>query len=76
MVVKGVHIDFPHDFVRGSVLNGDRQISAVVEPAEFRRFNSSSSGSVSFGLRRCCLLLGLQERRGFSSDTATLFEHG
>jgi len=47
MVVELLDIHFPVDFVLGAVLNGNGQVSSVVEASEFRRSNRSGFNSTS-----------------------------
>ena len=44
VIVKLHHVDLPLDFVLGSVLNGDRQVTSIVETSEFAGDNWSALG--------------------------------
>jgi hypothetical protein len=50
MVVELLDLDLPLDLVLGSVLNGDWEITSVVEKSELRNGNTSTNGSTSLGL--------------------------
>jgi hypothetical protein len=76
MVVELGNIDFPVDFVLGSVVDGDGEISSVVEASELTggdgsRLDSSGSGGGQLGG-----LLGFGERGGFASTAVSLLEGG
>jgi len=76
MVVELGDINFPVDLVLGSVVDGDGEISSVVEASELTgrdgsRLNGSSSGSGQFGL-----LLGFGERGGLTSTAVSLLKGG
>jgi len=65
VIVKLHHVDLPLDFVLGAVLDGDRQVTSIVETSEFAGDNWSALGGTSNrllgrgdclgGLKRCCL---------------------
>ena len=74
MVVELGYIDFPVDFVLWSVLNGDWEISTVVESTEFRWVDSSSSSGSSLWLLWGWFSLRLHERGGFASNSHTLLQ--
>jgi len=76
MVVELHDIDLPLDLVLRAVLNGDRQVTTVVEAAEFARHDGAALDSTSDGRRFNRLFLGLVEGRSFSSDALALFEGG
>lgn len=49
MVIKLGNVNFPVDFVLRSMLDGNWQVSTVVESAEFTWGDDALSGSTSFG---------------------------
>ena len=74
MVVELHDIDFPEYSVLGSVLNGDREITTVVEASEFRgdnraAVNGTSNGSLNdrFGNR-------FQKGSSFSTKALTFLK--
>ena len=74
MVVELGHLDLPEDPVLGAVLDGDGQVSSVVETAEFGGLNVSGSAGTGLGLERSGLLLWLEEGGVLASDTLALLE--
>ena len=72
MVVELSNINLPVDSVLGSVLNGDWEISTVVESAELRWWNLSSSHGTGDWLLHSWLVLWLAERVSVSSNSLTL----
>ncbi len=76
MVVKLANLDFPGNFVGGSVLDLNGHISSVVEAAEFRWDNLALGDSISSGLLYGRLLLGLVERGALASRALTFLEDG
>ena len=76
MVVELHHVDLPLDFVLGTMLDGDGEISAVVEATELRRndgaaLNGSSNGFLGWGLS-----LGHLEGSGLAANSVSLLEDG
>ncbi len=74
MVVKLANLDFPGNFVGGSVLNLNGHVSSVVEAAELGGCNLTLGDGISFGLLHGRLLHGLVERGAFSSSALTFLE--
>ena len=74
MVVQLGHVDLPVDFVLGPVLDGNGQVSAVVEATELTGDDVSSQRGASFWLRDFGLWLwhGLAGRH--STGAFSLFE--
>ncbi len=75
MVVKLADLDFPGNFVGGSVFNLNGHVSSVVEAAEFGRRNFTLGDSISSGLLNARLFFGLVERRVFASRALTFLEN-
>ena len=67
MVVKLGYINFPVDPVLGSVLNSDREISAVVESAEFTGRDLTWLKCTGSRGRHCRFFEGLSQTVGFAS---------
>ena len=74
MVVKGHDVDLPEKLVGGTVINGDWEITPVVETAEFGCWNGTSVGCSCFRFGYGCLLLWLSQRGGLSTETFSFFE--
>jgi hypothetical protein len=76
MVVELHNVDLPLNFVLGAVLNGNGEVSAVIEATEFGGNNSAAINGTSSGLLGWGLGLRLAEGRGLSTDTVSLLEDG
>ena len=76
MVVQLVHLDFPLNLVRASMLNLNGQISAVVETAELTWRDHSLLGGTSLGSLLLGHLLGLLQGAGVSTSALTLLSEG
>jgi hypothetical protein len=73
VVVKLLDLNFPVNAVLRAVLNGNREISTVVETTELTCWNGTFIESSSSGLLGCRLVLGLKEAYCASTETFTLF---
>ena len=69
MVVELADIDLPLDFVRGSVLDLDGEISTVIEAAELGDGDGTAVDGTSLGLDDSRLGLGLVEGADLASVT-------
>jgi hypothetical protein len=76
VVVKLLDLYLPVDAVLGAVLNGDGEISSVVEATEFGGRDVSLVESASLRLLRCRLVLGLEQAHSAATETLTLFKSG
>jgi hypothetical protein len=76
MVVELHNINLPLDFVLGTVLNGNGEVSTVVETTEFGGNDRAAETGTSFGLLGWGLGLGLLEGSGLSTDAVSLLEDG
>ena len=76
MVVELGNFDFPCNLVRGSVLNLNGEISAVIETTELTGWDNSSLYGVSLGSLYFGLLNGLVERAALTTITLTFLEGG
>jgi len=74
MVVELGNFNFPCNLVRGSVLNLNGEISAVIETTELTGWDSSSLDGVSLGRLYFGLLNGLVERADLTTITLTFLE--
>ena len=74
VVVQGHDVDLPLDPVLRTVLDADRQVSSVVETAEFRWGHLSSFNGTSHRLGWSSLLWSLCSREGLAADSLTLLE--
>ena len=61
VIIKLLDLNLPVDTVLGTVLNGDGEITSIVETSEFGGRNISLIESTSNRLLRCRLLLWLKE---------------
>lgn len=76
MVVELHHVDLPLDLVLGAVLNGDGEISAVVEATELGGNDGAALNGSSHGLLGRGNGLGDLEGSGLSSNAVSLLEDG
>jgi len=74
MVVEGHDVDLPEDLVRGAVLDGNGQVSSVVEATELRWRNDAPVGGSCLGLLRGWTLLWLVERGVRSAHAASFLK--
>ena len=74
MVVELHNINLPEDPVLGSVLNGDREISTVVEASELRGDDSAAVNGTSNGLLNDGLGDGFQKGGCLSTETFTFLK--
>lgn len=74
VVVELLDLNLPVDTVLGSVLNGNGEVSAVVEAAELRGWDGAVVEGSSDRLLRCRPLLGLVEADGLASEALSLLE--
>lgn len=72
MVVELVDLNFPCDFVLGTVLNLDGKVSPVVELAELSRQDLPSSAGASSGCYDSRLSLGLLEGASVTTEASLL----
>jgi hypothetical protein len=61
VIIKLLDLNLPVDTVLGTVLNGDGEITSIVETSEFGGRNISLIESTSNWLLRCRLVLWLKE---------------
>jgi len=76
MVIELLNLNFPVDFVLGSVLNGDWKISSVVEKSELRNWDVSPVNSSSDWLLWNWPQFWSIQTGALSSETITLLEDG
>jgi hypothetical protein len=76
MVIQLLNINFPVDFVLGSVFNGYWEISSVIEQTELRNWDSSAVYGSSLWLLWYWLSNWFVERGRFSSESISLLEDG
>lgn len=76
MVIQLGHINFPVNFVLGSVVDGDGEISSVVEASELTAGDGSGLNSSGFRGGKSGLALGLGETGGLTSTAVSLLEGG
>jgi hypothetical protein len=76
VVVELLDLNLPVDAELGSVLDGDGEVSAVVETTELRRGDRAAVESAGLGLLRSGLFLGLVQADHFAAETLTLFKSG
>ena len=69
VVVELLDLHFPVDLELGAMLNGDWEVSSVVETAELARWDGSHVKGSGLRLLRCRLFLGLVKTNGLSSET-------
>jgi len=74
VIIELLSIDLPANFVLRTVLNGDGEITSVVEKSEFTNRDPSAVHSTSLGLLRNRLSLWLVQGSRFSTKSVTLFE--
>ena len=74
MVVELLDLNLPVDTVLRAVLNGDGEISTVVEAAELASGNGAIVESTSPGLLRRRLFLGLEKADSAATETLTLLD--
>ena len=71
MIVELLNLNLPVDAVLGTVLDGNGEVSAVVEAAELTGRDGSVIEGTSSGLLRCRPVLGLKEADCAATDTLT-----
>jgi len=76
MVVKLHNVDLPLDLILRAVLNGDGQVTTVVETAEFTGHNGAALDSTSLWGLGHGNFLGLVEGGGLATATLALLESG
>ena len=76
MVIELLNVDFPVDLVLRSVLDGDWEISSVVEGSELRNRDSSAVDGTSLWLLWNWLGLWFVERNSLSTESITLLQDG
>lgn len=76
MVVELGDIDFPVDFVLGSVVDGDGEISSIVEASELTGGDGSRLDSSGFRGGQLGSLLGFSERGGLTSTAVSFLKGG
>lgn len=76
MVIELGDINFPVDFVLRSVVDGDGEISSVIEASELTGGDVSGSNSSSFGGGELGGLLGLGEGSGLASTAVSFLKGG
>jgi hypothetical protein len=76
VIVQLGDLHLPVDLVLRSVLNGDGEVSSIIEPSELTRGNSSLFECSSLRLLGKGLLLWLVETGGLASKTFSLLEDG
>jgi hypothetical protein len=74
VIVKLLDLNLPIDTVLGTVLNGNREITSIVETSEFGGRNISLVKSTSNWLLRCRLILWLKEADSASSKAFTFLK--
>jgi hypothetical protein len=76
VVVELLDLNLPVDAELGAVLDGDGEVSAVVETTELRRGDRATVESAGLGLLRSGLFLGLVQADHLAAETLTLFKSG
>ena len=74
MVVELLDLNLPVDAVLGSVLDGNREVTAVVEAAELAGRDGSVVEGTSSGLLRCRPVLGLEEADCAATDALAFLD--
>ena len=74
VVVELLELNLPVDAVLGAVLNGDGQVTAVVEAAELAGWDLAVVEGTGHGLLGCGLLLGLVEADSLASESLSLLK--
>jgi len=74
MVVELHDIDLPEDCVALAMLNGNGQITSIIETSEFTGCDQTSVSSTSSRLSDNWLLLGLSQRGSLATNTAAALE--
>jgi hypothetical protein len=74
MVVKLHNVDLPEDSVLGSVLDGDREVSTVVEASELAGNDGAAVNGTSNGLLNDGLGNGFQKGSCLSTETFTFLK--
>ena len=74
MVVELLDLNFPVNSVLRTMLNGNREISTVVETTELTCRNGTIIESSSLGLLRCRLVLRLKETDCAATETLSLLQ--
>jgi hypothetical protein len=76
VVVELLDLNFPVDAELGTVLDGDGEVSAVVETTELRRGDRAAVESAGLGLLRSGLFLGLVQADHLAAEALTLLKSG
>lgn len=76
MIVELLDLHFPVDAELRTVLNGNREISAVVESTELRRWNASVIESTSNWFLSSRAILWLIQTNSLSTKTLTFLQSG
>lgn len=74
MIVELLDFNLPVDTVLRSMLNGNGEISAIVEASEFRGWNEPLVECTSLGLLRSWPLFGLVQADNLASKTFSLLK--
>ncbi len=74
MVVELLDLYFPENLVLGSVLDGNRKITSVVESSEFTGWNLSLVEGTSSWLLGHWLFFRLIKTHSFSSETLSFLQ--
>ena len=74
MVVELLDLNLPVDAVLGSVLDGNRKVTAVVEAAELAGRDGSVVEGTSSGLLRCRPVLRLEEADCAATDALAFLD--
>lgn len=76
MIVELLDLYFPVDAELRTVLNGNREISTVVESTELRRWNASVIESTSNWFLSSRAILWLIQTNSLSTKTLTFLQSG
>ena len=74
MIIKLLDLNLPLDLVLGAVLNGDREISTVVEETELADGNLTSHDGSGSRLLNWWLFLVLEKGRALATEAVTLLQ--
>ena len=61
MIVKGHNVDLPEEFVLRAMVDGDREITSIVETTELRGWNGTSIRSACSWLLYAWLFFWLEQ---------------